>query len=142
MQPPFRVLFVCADNAILSQMAEGFLRAHGGNRFLARSAGIRSRHLHPLATRVMQEADVDIAGQRGVGTAAFKHERFDLLVTLSDDAKAECPRIAGVVRVEHTHFDDPAWLEDPDGGADMDEYRRVRDEIRAFVSVLIERTGR
>ena len=42
--PPFRVLFVCADNAVLSQMAEGFLRHMGGERFLARSGGIRSPH--------------------------------------------------------------------------------------------------
>jgi arsenate reductase len=34
-----RVLFVCVGNTCRSQMAEGFLRAYGGDGVVVRSAG-------------------------------------------------------------------------------------------------------
>jgi arsenate reductase len=133
---PYRVLFVCVGNSCQSQMAEGWLRHLGGDRFLARSAGTEPRHLHPLATRAMQEAGVDIAEQRGRGLDAVARERFDLCVVLSATAEAACREMPGVARTELREFDDPTWFEDADG-ADLDEFRRLRDELRAFVAEMV-----
>ena len=133
---PFRVLFVCEHNARQSQMAEGWLRHVGGDAFLARSAGVDPLHLDPLTTRVMQEVGVDVAQQRGKNVTAFTHERFDLVVTLCDAARDLCPDVPRAPRVHHA-FEDPSWLEDFDGVRDLDEYRRVRDEIGAFVRHLV-----
>jgi arsenate reductase len=133
---PFRVLFVCVANSCQSQMAEAWLRHLGGDRFLVRSAGTEPRHLHPLATRAMQEAGVDIAAQRGKGIEAIQRESFDLCVALSGTARASCPPLPYVTAIETREFDDPTWLE-PDDGADIDEFRRLRDELRAFVEELV-----
>jgi arsenate reductase len=84
----------------------------------------------------MQEAGVDIAGQRGKDVAAFASERFDLVVTLADDAAAECPAFAAAVRRVHRPFDDVAFLEIA-GEEDLDAYRALRDELRAFVVSLL-----
>jgi arsenate reductase (thioredoxin) len=136
MSRPYRVLFVCVANSCQSQMAEGWLRHLGGDRFLARSAGTDPRHLHPLATRVMQEAGVDIGAQRGKGIEATLREKFDLCVALSEAARTACPPLPHVARVETREFDDPTWFEDADG-ADLDEFRRLRDELRAFVEGIV-----
>jgi arsenate reductase len=133
---PFRVLFVCVGNSCQSQMAEAWLRHLGGERFLVRSAGTEARHLHPLATRAMQEAGVDIAAQRGKGIDAVLRENFDLCVALSETARAACPPLPHVARIETREFDDPTWFEDADG-ADLDEFRRLRDELRAFVEEIV-----
>ena len=135
-RPPFRVLFVCADNSCQSQMAEGWLRHLGGDRFVARSAGTEPRHLHPLATRVMQEAGVDIGAQRGKGVEAVLRESFDLCVALTEFARGACPPLPHVARIETREFDDPTWFEDPHGD-DLDDFRRLRDELRAFVEELV-----
>lgn len=137
--PPLRVLFVCACNARQSQMAEGWLRHLGGDRYLVRSAGTEPLHLDPLATRVMQEVDVDVAAQRGKHVDAFVHETFDLVVTLCDESRGALPDLPRVGRRLHRPFEDPSWLEDFEGVRDLDEYRRVRDEIGAYVRELIER---
>jgi arsenate reductase len=137
---PYRVLFVCVGNSCQSQMAEAWLRRLGGERFVARSAGTDARHLHPLATRVMQEAGVDIAAQRGKGIEAILRESFDLCVALSETARAACPPLPHVARIETREFDDPTWLEGEDG-PDLDEFRRVRDELRAFVEELVASRG-
>jgi len=133
---PYRVLFVCVANSCQSQMAEGWLRHLGGERFIVRSAGVEPRHLHPLATRAMQEAGVDIGAQRGKGIDAVARENFDLCVALSEMARDACPPLPHVVRIETREFDDPTWLEDADG-ADLDEFRRLRDELRAFVEGIV-----
>ena len=133
---PYRVLFLCVANSCQSQMAEAWLRHLGGDRFIVRSAGTAPSHLHPLATRVMQEAGVDIGAQRGKGVDAILRENFDLGVALSDAARSETPHLPHVARIETHEFDDPTWIEDEDG-ADIDEFRRLRDELRAFVELLV-----
>jgi arsenate reductase len=134
------VLFVCVGNSCQSQMAEGWLRHLGGDRFLVRSAGTEPKHLHPLATRVMQEVGIDIGAQRGKGVEAILRENFDLCVALSETARDACPPLPHVARIDVREFDDPTWLEDADG-PDLDEFRRLRDELRAFVDELVRGRG-
>ncbi|MGA2939099.1 MAG: hypothetical protein ABSF52_18665 [Syntrophobacteraceae bacterium] len=43
-----RVLFICMNNAALSQMAEAFLNDLGGDVFEAYSAGLEPRPVNPL----------------------------------------------------------------------------------------------
>ena len=136
MPRPFRVLFLCVANSCQSQMAEGWLRHLGGDRFVARSAGTEPRHLHPLATRVMQEAGIDIGAQRGKGVEAVRREDFDLCVALSEAAGSACPEMPHVNRFETREVDDPTWLEEADG-ADIEAFRRLRDELRALVEEIV-----
>ena len=135
---PVRVLFLCDDNASRSQMAEGWLRRLGGDRFIARSAGVTPQHLHPLATRAMQEAGVDIARQRGKGLEAVTLERFDVVVTLAGGVQTAVARLSGTFAHEHEELTDPCWLEDEDG-PDLDEFRAARDAVLEFVERLISR---
>ena len=63
---------------------------------------------------------------------------FDHVVTVCDHAHENCPVFSGKTKVTHVGFDDPPRLA---RGADSEEevlrpYRRVRDEIRAFVETL------
>src|SRR5436189_197605 len=95
---PFRILFISTGNAVRGQMAEGWARHLGPPHLIARSAGTRPVALHPIATRVMQEAGVDIAAQRGKSVEPLKNERFDLVVTLCETAAAECPPFASARR--------------------------------------------
>jgi protein-tyrosine-phosphatase len=136
---PFRVLFVCTANSSQSQMAEGWLRHLGGDRFIVRSAGTRPSFLHPLATRAMQEAGIEISAQRGKGVDAVASERFDLMITLCEEVHERgAPELRSVAAVEHHPVDDPTWFEDEDG-PDLDAFRQLRDELRAFVEALVAR---
>jgi len=56
-----RVLFLCAHNSARSQMAEGLLRALGGEKFEVASAGHMPTEVHPLAISVMKEIGIDIS---------------------------------------------------------------------------------
>ena len=135
-----RVLFLCTGNSCRSQMAEGFARALRGERIEPRSAGLLAKGLDPRAVRVMREAGVDIAAQRSKTVDEVMGEPFDWVVTVCGHAHETCPVFPGGARVLHRGFDDPPRLA---GGARSEEealahYRRVRDEIRAFIESLPE----
>ncbi len=138
---PLHVLFVSRGNASRSQMAEGWLRALGGARVIARSAGTSPRHLHPLATAAMQEVDIDIAAQRGKGLDAVRLERFDLVITLCDAVATELPPLPGSPAARHHPVEDPALIED-EHGPQLDEFRRARETLREIVEELLRSAAR
>ncbi|MFO7898862.1 MAG: arsenate reductase ArsC, partial [Planctomycetota bacterium] len=129
------VLFLCATNACRSQMAEGWTRHLHGDRVDPRSAGVKKTRVDPNAVRVMAEAGVDIAGQRSKQIADLPELDVDLAVTVCASAREHCPAFPGGTRVVHVAFDDPPTLAEDAGTEDeaLAHYRRVRDEIRAFV---------
>lgn len=133
-----RVLFLCTGNSCRSQMAEGWARALVGEAVEPFSAGLEARGLDPRAVRVMAEAGVDISGQTSSRLSDLPDRAFDDVVTVCSHAHETCPLFPGGARVVHVGFDDPPRL--AAGAADeeeaLDHYRRVRDEIRAFVERL------
>ncbi len=121
-------------------MAEGWARRLKSEVIDARSAGTAPKGVDPLAVRAMAEAGVDISGQHSTDVLEFMDERFDYAVTLCGDVREACPVFPGEVKLVHAGFDDPPALAagEPDEEAAMAHYRRVRDEIRAFVETLPE----
>jgi len=124
-----RVLFLCTGNSCRSQMAEGFLRALGSDRFEAFSAGAKpAGYVHPLAIKAMREIGVDISSHASRSLDAFAGEKFDYLITVCDTAREACPNYAGAAEQLHWSFDDPARTQGSEEQK-MKVFRRVRDEI-------------
>lgn len=134
-----KILFLCTGNSCRSQMAEGWARALKGDVLDPCSAGIEMHGLNPLAVRVMAEAGVDISGQRSKTVDAVKDVPFDYVVTVCGHAHETCPMwLSGKAKVVHVGFDDPPALAKTARTEDeaLGHYRRVRDEIKAFVEGL------
>ncbi len=129
-----RVVFLCGHNSARSQMAEGFLRMYGGDRFRAESAGTVASELHPLAVRVMAEIGIDISAQRSTSVDELSG-RFDVCVTVCD---ANCPIPPGADLQLRWEFPDPALA----GGTEDERlaaFRVVRDRIGKRVRALAAR---
>ncbi len=133
-----KVLFLCTGNSCRSQMAEGWARALKGDVVEPYSAGIETHGLNPRAVQVMGEAGVDIGRQRSKLVADLPAVAFDYVVTVCDHAHEACPYFPGAAKVVHVVFDDPPRLaQNAHNDAEaLNCYRRVRDEIRAFVEAL------
>lgn len=133
-----KVLFLCTGNSCRSQMAEGWARHLKGDVLEPYSAGIEPRDLDPRAVQIMAEASVDISGQHAKRIEALKDMQFDYVVTVCDQAHESCPLFPGRTRVVHVGFDDPPRLarQARDEQEALSHYRRVRDEIRAFIETL------
>lgn len=131
-----RVLFLCTGNSCRSQMAEGWLRALGGDRFVSLSAGAKpAGFVHPMAVGVMREVGIDISAQVSKSIADFLPPDGtppDVIVSVCDAAAKDCPTFPGAVERIAMPFDDPAHAQ----GSEEEKlacFRRVRDEIRAAI---------
>ena len=133
-----KILFLCTSNSCRSQMAEGWARHLKGDRIEAYSAGIESHGLNSDAVRVMAEAGVDISSHRSKRVDELREVDFDYIVTVCGHASESCPVFPGKAKIIHVGFDDPPRLA-ADAKTEEERlarYRRVRDEIRAFVETL------
>jgi arsenate reductase len=133
-----KVLFLCMGNSCRSQMAEGWARHLKGRRIEAYSAGIEPKQLDRRAVKVMAEAGVDISGHSPKHVDQMKDMAFDYVVTVCDQAHEQCPYFPAKVKIVHAGFDDPPRLA-AEAASEQEAiacYRRVRDEIKAFIEGL------
>ncbi len=148
MSGKIKLLYLCTGNSCRSQMAEGWTRALKGDAIEVYSAGLETHGLNPSAVKVMAEAGVDISGQKSQHLDEFMDLDLDCVVTVCDHARETCPLFPGSATVVHHSFDDPpkmARAVAEAGGneeAQLDGYRRVRDQIKVFVLTLPEGLGR
>lgn len=133
-----KVMFLCTGNSCRSQMGEGWARHLKGDVIDAYSAGVDPHGMNPRAIAAMAEAGVDINCQRSKHVDELAGVAFDYVVTVCGHATESCPIFPGDTKVVHVGFDDPPKLA---AGATTDDeamphYRRVRDEIKAWIETL------
>jgi arsenate reductase len=119
-------------------MAEGWAKELKSDVIQAWSAGIEKHGLNSWAVKVMAEAGVDIGAYASKTIAELPEKDFDYVITLCGHANETCPIFPGRTKRVHMGFDDPPALAK---NAQTEEeiltcYRRVRDEIKQFVSKL------
>ena len=133
-----RVLFICTHNSARSQMAEGFLRAWGGDDFEAFSAGTEATEVRPLAIEVMNDLGVDISGHESKSLDRYLNQPFDWVISVCDEARTACPVFPGADQSAHWSFEDPSEATGTEEER-RDVYRRVATEIgmrvRQFLTV-------
>lgn len=138
MNEKMSLLYLCTGNSCRSQMAEGWTRALKGDQIEVYSAGIETHGLNPNAVKVMAEVGVDISHQKSQHIDEFKDTKIDYVITVCAHAHETCPFFPGNAKVLHVGFDDPPKLSPADASEEvkLDGFRRVRDEIKAFVEQL------
>ena len=130
------VLFICTHNSARSQMAEGLVNALFPGRIEASSAGTEATRVHPTAIKAMAEIGIDISGHRSKSLDEFMDRKFDLVVTVCDDAARDCPFFPGAKDTIHRAFKDPAACSGTDEEV-LACFRRSRDEIRVWIETGI-----
>ena len=136
-----RVLILCTGNSARSQMAEGLLRHDAGDRFEVESAGTKASFVRPEAIAAMKELGIDISGQRSKNVDEFEGQHFDSVITVCDNARETCPVFFDSAERLHHSFEDPPA---PSVGSDEERmaiFRRVRNELRAYLKDFANRSA-
>jgi len=134
---PIAVLFVCNGNSARSQIAEALLARFGDPDFGAASAGTSPKQVHDLAVRVLAEIGIDWQEARAKPVADLLDRRFDYVITLSNSAREECPKLPGPHSSLHWHLEDPSTVEGPEEQR-LDAFRATRADLTARLRPFIE----
>ncbi len=130
-----KVLFLCTGNSCRSQMAEAIVNAKLGDTWEAVSAGTKpAGYVHPKALEALSEIGIQHEG-RSKRADEFREVDFDLVVTVCDSAAEECPVWLGKGKHTHHSFPDPATTDN------MDDFRKVRDDIEIEITKLLMQLG-
>ena len=135
-----RILFVCIHNSARSQMAETFLNALGGEKFIAESAGIEAGKLNPIVVDAMKEVGYDISKNETNSVFDFFKEgrKYDLVVKVCDAVNGQlCPVFPGVKAELYWNITDPSSLAGTPEEK-LNEIRKIRDLIKVKVEGLIQ----
>jgi arsenate reductase len=111
-------------------MAEGWANHLGAGSVEAHSAGVDPFRMIPQTLEVMAEVGVDISSHRAKSAEEFVGEEFDYIITLCDNARANCPYFPGEAGRLHWPIADPY-------GLGLDDYRRAREEIKERIVQLL-----
>lgn len=141
-----RVLFVCTGNSARSVLAEATLRAWGGGRFEALSAGSQpTGRINPYALDTLSAAGIPTAGLRSKSWDEFSGDGaqpIDLVVTVCDSAASEpCPVFFGDFVRTHWGLPDPAAVEGDDAtkrAAFEQAHATIKARLMAFLTLSPE----
>ncbi|MEX1112652.1 MAG: hypothetical protein WEC84_04260 [Candidatus Andersenbacteria bacterium] len=126
-----KIMFVCAENAGRSQMAEAFFNMYvQEGDLVAESAGTTPADaINPVAVAAMQEKGIDISSQAPKQFDPTTADQYERLISFGCLVKsAFTPDIQQ--RIEDWEVDDPK-------GKDIPAIRQIRDHIGQRVRSLV-----
>ena len=129
------IIVLCTGNSCRSQMAEGFLRHHAGDRFEVYSAGTEpADRVHPLSVVIMQERGIDLSGHEPKTVSEFLGKvPIHVAIIVCDGANQTCPAVwPGARDRVFWPFEDPAGFEGTEEQK-LEKFREVRDLIEARI---------
>ena len=119
---------------------EGWLRFYGKDSVDVKSVGLETLGVNPDAIEVMAESNVDISHHASNRVEEYLHEKFDLVITVCDHARENCPIFPGSAKRIHQNFTDPAKAAGTREEV-LDEFRKVRDQIRKYAKSTVLELG-
>ena len=118
-------------------MAEVIWNELGEGQWEAHSAGSKpAGYVHPMAVRLLGEFSMPTEGLRSKSVDEFKDQQFDIVVSVCDNAKNECPVFPGSPQILHWPFQDP---NDAEGNEEekMEVFRSVSELIKARINAYL-----
>jgi protein-tyrosine-phosphatase len=142
---PFRVLVLCTGNSARSQIAEALLVTRGRQRAAgvveAESAGSRpAARVNPYAIEVLEEHGIVWSGRTPQSIDAVLDRRFDLVITVCDNARDACPVLPGAGPSVHWGLPDPADEQEPEHArrAFGETYAALAARVDALLALPLE----
>ena len=124
------ILFVCVENAVRSQMAEGFFNTYGPDGYIGISAGTKPvSQINPVAIEIMKEIGIDISNQKSKEITEDMMRNSYKTVNMGCMEKESCPTFFLPNVLD--------WkLEDPKNKP-IERVRDIRDDIGRRVKELV-----
>ncbi|GGA15282.1 protein ArsC [Paenibacillus marchantiophytorum] len=131
------VYFLCTGNSCRSQIADGYLKALGGDAYEVRSAGLQAHGLNPRAVAAMLEDGLDISHHTSDVIDPEILSQADYIITLCGHANENCPVVRNETAIRwHWGFDDPAKATGTEEEITA-QFRAVREAIKQRIEAFV-----
>ena len=131
-----KVLFLCTHNSARSQISEAYLNHLYGDTYEAHSAGTHPTKINSSVVKVMIEDGIDLSEAYSKSIDEYLDWSFDLVVTVCDNAKDDCPFFPGDEIVHHS-FKDPSSIHGSEDEV-LNQVREIRDEIKKWIIIFFK----
>ena len=131
-----KILVLCTGNSCRSQIAEAYLRLFAPAHYKIYSAGIETHGVNPVAIKIMTEVGIDISNHTSNHMEEYSHLSFDVILTVCDNAKENCPYLPSKAVSYHENFKDLANTVGSEVEI-LEEFRGVREQIKVYCQDLI-----
>ncbi|MEN9508368.1 MAG: hypothetical protein RLZZ621_931 [Gemmatimonadota bacterium] len=142
---PFRVLVLCTGNSARSQLGEALLKTMGvarhGRPVTAASAGSRpAARVNPYAVETLAAHGIVWSDRVPKSIDEIAGDRFDLAITVCDNARDACPFFPGAAVQVHWGLPDPADEHEPTAARKAFEatYQALHSRIEALLALPLE----
>ena len=129
------ILFLCDDNACLSQIAEAMAKRLSPPKIRIFSAGVKPATIPAQVHKVMQELGISLSGQSSKGMDQVPLNEIDLVVSFAE-ADKKCGALPAKAKVERWSVPNLAAAKEVGDAAALSTLRNDRDEIDKRVSAL------
>ena len=127
-----KVLILCTGNSCRSIIAEALINSYLDG-VIAESSGVKAKgSIHPNAHKVLEAKGIWNPEYHSKTLDKVIHRRFDLIVTVCDNAKETCPAFPRKVKTIHVEFEDP-------DGKPYEEFEKTFDLIKEGLLPMVKR---
>lgn len=132
------ILFVCSMNSVRSPMAAALARYLFPGKLIARSAGARSGKADGFVHAAMEELGIDMSVHTPHTLSELVATKFDLVVTLSDEARqAVDRRTLDAGEIEHWDTEDPTLVQGS-RQVRLAAYHQLRDGLKKRIGQRVQ----
>ena len=118
-----KVLIICTGNSCRSIIAEALINNYCKNVKAFSAGSKRKGVVHPYAKKVLEEDGLWNDSLFSKPIIKFLNEKFDIVITVCDNAKETCPFFPNAEKVIHLPFEDP-------DGKSLDVFRKLKDDMK------------
>ena len=127
-----KVLVLCTGNSCRSIIAEALINANIAE-VTAHSSGVKpSKNVNINAKKVLTHNKIWNDSYHSKDLSSIEHIDFDLVITVCDNAKENCPIFPKNTKVIHIGFVDP-------DGKEYKEFEITYDEIRKRLLPIVKK---
>jgi len=134
------VLFLCTANSARSQLAQALLTHRAGDFFDVSSAGTHPDTVDVRVSKVLNDLDIDTHLLRSKSLSEFSGQNFDTVITLCDEAQAQCREYENATQQLAWHLPDPKSRQE--SHAFTKTLQEIDDLISLFLAVEVPQLNR
>jgi arsenate reductase (thioredoxin) len=133
-----KVLVLGSDNAVFTPIMSELIKHLTFKKVDVVAAGLHHSKIHPLTAKVLLEMGIDISNFISKTINEFVHTQFDIVITLTEEARSNLNVLMACRTKIHKEFDDPS-LTNGNEIQLQNAFREMRDEMNEWLNEFLSR---